>query len=124
MSQLINANEVSINGQTVAVTGKPKWKRGAPKTTVKTATVGGKIHTYEEVDYTEAMGSVTVSIMPTPTNIDLIESWQDNIGKNAIRLVDSKTGFTKTFNNMTISEDIEYDTTDAIEVVFVGGTGV
>lgn len=124
MSQLINANEVSVNGQTVAVSGKPKWKRGTPKTTVKTATVGDKVYPYEEADFTEAVGSVTFSVMPTPNNIDLIESWQDNIGKNAIRIVDSKTGFTKTFNNMSISEDIEYDTTDAIEVVFVGGQGV
>jgi len=124
MSLLINANTVSINGVTVPVNGKPKWKGGAPKVTVKTATVGDKVMTYEEVDYTEAIGSVTISIMPTVANVELFESWQANIGKNAIRIVDTKTQFTKTFNNMSISEDVEFDTTDAIEIVFMGGQGV
>jgi len=121
---LINANTVSINGVTVAVAGKPKWKRGAPKTTVKTATVGAKVVPFEEVDYTEAVGSVTISIMPTPTNIELLEAWQDNIGKNAIRLVDTQAQFTKTFNNMTVSEDIEIDTANPIDITFMGGQGV
>jgi ABC-type Fe3+-hydroxamate transport system substrate-binding protein len=52
--------------------------------------------TAETREITDMAGrKVTV---PTAENIEMLENWQDNIGKNAIRMVDSRTGFTKTFN--------------------------
>lgn len=122
--ELVNANTVVVNGQTVAVVEKPKYKRGVPKVEVKTATIGDKVQVYENVDYTEATGEVVIKIQPTSENIELLENWQDNIGKNAIRMVDSRTGFTKTFNNMSIMEDVEIDFGAEIEVTFTGGQGV
>jgi hypothetical protein len=122
--ELVNANTVVVNGQTVAVVEKPKYKRGVPKVEVKTATIGDKVQVYENVDYTEATGEVVIKIQPTAENIELLENWQDNIGKNAIRMVDSRTGFTKTFNNMSIMEDVEIDFGTEIEVTFTGGQGV
>ena len=122
--ELVNANTVVVNGQTVAVFEKPKYKRGVPKVEVKTATIGDKVEVYENVDYTEATGEVTIKIQPTAGNIELLEDWQDNRGKNAIRLVDSHTGFTKTFNNMSIMDDVEIDFGTEIEIVFTGGQGV
>lgn len=122
--ELVNANTVVVNGQTVAVVEKPKYKRGVPKVEVKTATIGDKVQVYENVDYTEATGEVVIKIQPTAENIELLENWQDNIGKNAIRMVDSRTGFTKTFNNMSIMEDVEIDFGAEIEVTFTGGQGV
>ena len=121
--ELVNANTAVINGGTVAVVEKPKYKRGVPKVEVKTATIGDKVQVYENVDYTEATGECTIKIQPTAENIELVEDWQDNIGKNAIRLVDSRTGFTKTFNNMSIIEDVEIDFASEIEIVFTGGQG-
>lgn len=121
MSLLVNANTVIINGVPVAVTVKPKYKRGVPKVEVKTATVGDEIHLYENVDYTEATGACTITMAPTSANIELLESWQDNKGKNAIRMLDTKDGFTKTFNKMSIMEDIEIDFSADIEVPFIGG---
>lgn len=121
---IVNANTVQVNGQTVAIVGKPVYKRGKPKVDVKTATVGEEVRVYESLDYTEAIGSVTIKLQPTNENIELIEDWQDNIGKNAIRMTDRKTGFTKTFKNMSISEDLEIDFDAEIEVEFVGGQGV
>ncbi|MDY0193571.1 MAG: hypothetical protein RBR93_08590 [Aliarcobacter butzleri] len=122
--ELVNANTVVVNGQTVAVVDKPKYKRGVPKVDVKTATIGDKVLVYENVDYSEATGAVVIKIQPTAENIEMLESWQDNIGKNAIRMVDSRTGFTKTFNNMSIMEDIEIDFSVEIEVTFTGGQGI
>jgi hypothetical protein len=122
--ELVNANTAVVNGATVAVVEKPKYKRGVPKVDVKTATIGDKVVVYENVDYTEATGECTIKIQPTAENIELVEGWQDNIGKNAIRLVDSRTGFTKTFNNMSIKEDIEIDFASEIEIVFTGGQGI
>jgi hypothetical protein len=122
--ELVNANTVVVNGQTVAVVGKPKYKRGVPKVDVKTATIGDKVLVYENVDYSEATGAVVIKIQPTAENIEMLENWQDNIGKNAIRMVDSRTGFTKTFNNMSIMEDIEIDFSAEIEVTFTGGQGI
>lgn len=122
--ELVNANTLVINGATVAVVEKPKYKRGVPKVDVKTATIGDKVVVYENVDYTDATGECTFKVQPTAENIELVEGWQDNIGKNAIRMVDSRTGFTKTFNNMSIKEDIEIDFASEIEVVFSGGQGI
>jgi len=122
MSNLINLNTVLINGVTVAVVGKPVYKRGVPKVEVLTATVGNKISTYQNVNYEEATGMVKVSIQPTKTNIELIEGWQDNIGKNSIRLLDATEKLTKTFNQMSIEEDLDIDTSAPIEITFMGGT--
>jgi len=122
--ELVNANTVIVNGGVVAVVEKPKYKRGVPKVNVKTATVGDEVQVYEDVDYSEATGEVTIKIQPTAENIELLEDWQDNVGKNAIRLVDSRVGFTKTFNNMSTGGDIEIDFASEIEVVFTGGQGV
>jgi len=122
MSNLINLNTVLINGVTVAVVGKPVYKRGVPKIEVSTATVGNKISTYQNVNYEEATGMVKISIQPTKTNIELIEGWQDNIGKNSIRLLDATEKLTKTFNQMSIEEDLEIDTSAPIEITFMGGT--
>lgn len=122
--ELVNANTVVVNGQTIAVVDKPKYKRGVPKVDVKTATIGDKVLVYENVDYSEATGEVIIKIQPTAENIEMLENWQDNIGKNAIRMVDSRTGFTKTFNNMSIMEDIEIDFSAEIEVTFTGGQGI
>src|SRR5574343_431650 len=98
--ELVNAN---------TVVDKPKYKRGVPKVDVKTATIGDKVLVYENVDYSEATGQVVIKIQPTAENIEMLENWQDNAGKNAIRMVDSRTGFTKIFNNMSIMEDVEID---------------
>lgn len=122
--ELVNANTVVVNGQTVAVVDKPKYKRGVPKVDVKTATIGDKVLVYENVDYSEATGQVVIKIQPTAENIEMLENWQDNAGKNAIRMVDSRTGFTKTFNNMSIMEDVEIDFSAEIEVTFTGGQGI
>lgn len=122
--ELVNANTAIINGTTVAVVEKPKYKRGVPKVEVKTATIGDEIKLYENVDYTEATGECTIKLQPTKENIELVEDWQDNVGKNAVRLIDRRTGFTKTFNNMSIMEDVEIDFTTEIEVVFTGGQAV
>ena len=122
--ELVNANTVVVNGQTIAVGDKPKYKRGVPKVDVKTATIGDKVLVYENVDYSEATGQVVIKIQPTAENIEMLENWQDNAGKNAIRMVDSRTGFTKTFNNMSIMEDVEIDFSAEIEVTFTGGQGI
>jgi len=122
MSNLINLNTVLINGVTVAVVGKPVYKRGVPKVEVLTATVGNKISTYQNVNYEEATGMVKVSIQPTRTNVELIEGWQDNIGKNSVRLLDATEKLTKTFNQMSIEEDLDIDTSAPIEITFKGGT--
>lgn len=120
----INATTVQVNGQTVAVSKKPKYKRGVPKVTSNTSFIGDTVKVTQNTDYSEAIGEVTISLRNTLENITLLEEWQDNIGKNAIRMVDSGTGFTKTFNQMSISEDVEVDFDgEEFEVVFQGGQG-
>jgi hypothetical protein len=69
--------------------------------------------------------SVTIAIANTSENIELLEDWQENIGKNAVRLIDARTGFTKTFAKMSITEDIEIDLeAEETEITFKGGRGV
>ena len=74
--ELVNANTAVINGATVAVVEKPKYKRGVPKVEVKTATIGDKVQVYENVDYTEATGECTIKVQPTAENIELLEDWR------------------------------------------------
>lgn len=122
--ELVNANTVIVNGVAVAVAEKPKYKRGVPKVNVETATIGDEVQVYENVDYSEATGEVSIMIKPTASNIQLLEDWQNNRGKNAIRMVDNKTEFSKTFNSMSIMDDVEIDFASNIEIVFTGGQGV
>lgn len=124
MTMEINASTVIVNGETVAVSKKPKYKRGIAKVDTHTSLIGDGVKVTQSQDFSEAIGEVTISLRNTLTNISLVEDWQDNIGKNAIRLVDNQTGFTKTFNQMSIEEDVEIDfDSEEFEVMFKGGQG-
>jgi len=124
MNLEINASTVQINGQTVAVAKRPKYKRGTPKIKTNTSLIGDSVKVTQAKDYSEAIGEVTIALRNTTGNITLLEDWQDNIGKNAVRMIDSETGFTKTFNQMSISEDVEIDfDSEEFEVTFQGGQG-
>ena len=124
MTLEINASTVIINGDTIPVAKKPKYKRGTPKTETRTSLVGERVVVTQSQDFSEAVGEVTIALRATPANLELIEKWQDNIGKNAIRLIDNQTKFTKTFNQMSVEEDVEVDfDSEEIEVVFKGGQG-
>ena len=126
MSQVqINANTVIINGETVAVRRSPKYMIGAPTVTQYTSMVGGKTKHSHKIDYTESFGQVVIAVPNTPESIRSIEDWQENIGKNAIRLIDDKTGFTKTFAKMSMTEDVEIDfEAEETELTFKGDRGV
>lgn len=126
MSQVqVNANTVIINGETVGVRKSPKYMVGAPNVTQYTSMVGDEVKHSHKIDYTESFGSVTIAIANTSENIELLEDWQENIGKNAVRLIDARTGFTKTFAKMSIIEDIEIDLeAEETEITFKGGRGV
>lgn len=124
MSLEINASTVVINGETIPVSKKPKYKRGIPKTESRSSLIGERVVVTQAQDFSEAIGEVTVSVRGTVAMIEAIESWQDNIGKNAIRLIDNQTKFTKTFNQMSVEEDVEIDFDgEEIEIVFKGGQG-
>ena len=120
----INASTVIVNGQTVAVSKKPKYKRGVPKVTSNTSFIGDEVVVTQNTDYSEALGECTISLRNTLENITMLEDWQDNIGKNEVRMIDSGTGFTKTFKKLSISEDVEIDfDSEEFEIVFQGGQG-
>jgi hypothetical protein len=121
----ITATTVRVNGETVAVSKKPKYMRGVPKVTSNPSLIGDTIVVTQSKDFTEAMGVVTIGLRSTLANIQLLEDWQENVGLNAVMLVDNATGFTKTFNRMSVEEDVEIDfDSDEFEVVFKGGQGV
>lgn len=119
-----NPNTVLVNGEPVAIIGKVTYQRGKPTVDMQTATIGQEIVPIENINFEEAMGRVTFSIPATSENIERLEDWQDNIGLNNVRFLDTKTGFTKTMKNLTISEDPEIDFSAPIEVTFVGGQAV
>jgi hypothetical protein len=124
MALIVDANTVLVNGVPIAITGKLKYKRGKPKVDVKTATIGQEVKIYENINYEEAVGNVTFSFQPTVENIEKFENWQDNIGKNNVRFLDTQTGFTKTMKFLTVSEDSEIDFSGEIEVTFIGGQAI
>lgn len=124
MSIEINATEVVINGQAVAPSKKIKFKTGVPKVTSHSSLLGDQVLVTQAVDFSEAIGQVTLSFRHTLKNLELLSEWQEKVGKNAIRFIDSPTGFTKTFNQLSVEEDPEIDfDSDEFEVTFRGGTG-
>lgn len=119
-----NGSTVIINGETIAVAKKPKYKRGKQKVTSNTSLIGTQVVVTQSQDFSEAVGEVTIALRHTPENRERIEGWQDNIGKNAIRLIDNENGFTVTFNQMSVEEDPEHDfDSEEVEVTFKGGQG-
>lgn len=122
MSQTVNYS-VQVNGSAIAIVGKVKFKKGYPKVDVKTASIGDKIVPYENVDFSEAMGTVTLTLPNTATNQGYVDDWQQNRGKNAIHLTDKASGEVVVYKQQSITEDVEYEGED-FEVVFAGGQGV
>jgi len=121
----VNASTVIINGEAIAVSKKPKYKRGVPKVTTNTSLVGDEVHVTQNKDFTDATGMVAIKVRNTLANIKLMESWQDNVGKNAVHIVDNAAVFSKTFNQMSVEADFEIDfDSEETEVVFKGGQGV
>lgn len=125
MALEISANTVDVNGSIVAVSKKPKYKAGRPKTETRTAMIGNTVVNTQSKDFSEAYSTVTISLRNTEENIALVESWQEKVGKNAIRLLDEDSGFIKTFNQCSVEEDVEYDFDgEDFEVVFNGNQAV
>lgn len=121
----VNANTVIINDETIAVSKKPKWKRGSPKAVTHSAMAGDKVVVSHALDYSEAMGEATIMLRNTLENIEIARDWQKNVGKNGIRFVDSNTGFTITFNQQSVTDDFEVDhESEEFEVKFMGDQGV
>jgi len=123
MEKLVKYDTLVLNGVTLAIVGDVKYKNGNPKTETKTAIVGTNVSVYQKTDFSEAMGQVTFSVMPTPKNIEVLEDAQLNAGRNAVKIISSQTGHTKTFGQMSITEDLEFDTGSEIEVTMNGGQG-
>ncbi len=122
MSQTVNYS-VQVNGSAIAIVGKVKFKKGYPKVDVKTASIGDKIVPYENVDFSEAMGTVTLTLPNTATNQGYVDDWQQNRGKNAIHLTDKASEEVVVYKQQSIIEDVEFEGED-FEVVFAGGQGV
>ena len=122
MAQTVNYS-VQVNGSAIAIVGKVKFKKGYPKVDVKTASIGDKVVPYENVDFTEAMGTVTITLPNTAKNQGFVDDWQQNRGKNAVHLTDKASGGVIVYKQQSITEDIEYEGED-FEVVFAGGQGV
>ena len=114
---------VQVNGSAIAIVGKVKFKKGYPKVTTKTASIGDTIVPYEDVDFTEAMGTVTLTLPNTVENQEFVDDWQDNRGLNALHLTDKASGKVVVYKKQSISEDVEFEGED-FEVVFAGGQGV
>jgi len=124
MSVEINSSTVIINGETIAVAKKPKYKRGVPEVSSNTSLIGDTVKVTQSKDYSKAISEVTLAFRHTTGNIKSLEGWQDKVGANAIRLIDNATSFTKTFNKLSIEEDVEIDfDAESFEVTFRGGAG-
>jgi len=124
MAVEINSSTVIVNGETIAVAKKPKYKRGVPEVSSNTSLIGDTVKVTQSKDYSKAIGEVTIALRNTAGNIKSVEGWQDKVGANAIRLIDNATGFTKTFNKLSIEEDVEIDfDAESFDVTFRGGAG-
>ena len=125
MALELNGSTVIVNGETIAIAKKPKYRNGEPKINTHTSLVGEQVHVTQSQDFSEAIGEVTITLRNTKRNVLKLEEWQSNVGLNAVRIVDNRQGFNKTFNEMSVSDDVEIDFDgEEFEVVFQGAQGV
>ena len=125
MALEIGANTVDVNGSILAVAKKPKYRAGKPKIETRTAMIGNTPVNSQSRNFEEAYSSITITLRNLPENIAMVEGWQENVGKNAVRLMDEDTGFIKTFNECSVEEDVEYDFDgEDFEVVFHGNQAI
>lgn len=121
----INAQSVIVNGQAIAVADSPTFTQGGPMINTHSSVIGDKVITSFNYDVKESKGMVTLSLVHTLGNLNLVQDWRDNVGKNSIRLNDTKTGFTMTFSKMSIPEAVEFDlTAESTQIRFEGNPGI
>lgn len=112
---------VVLNGAALPVTKAPTWKSGKPKVKSHSSRVGSQVVITKKVDYTDAQGEMKLTIRQTKDHIERIEECQDNPCKNAIMIIDQATGSTRTFTDMSVAEDVEWDMeAEEVEVTFRG----
>ena len=105
---------IQVNDDAIAI--KPnsfKYKRGVPKSVVRTVVTGStRIQDFSQ-DFEDALGMVSFVILPSVDNENLIDSWQDLGNTNTIvnTAVETVRGipknFQRTFKNASLEEDPE-----------------
>ncbi len=123
-TRIVSVKKVIINSIPIITNGKCKVKLGAPTNTVKTG-IGGKNICIPVViqDWTQVISEATIPIFWSVHNTTNFRKWQfpPYIGFNAIYMIDEDTGIAFYFKQMTITEDIEWDSqAKEPEVVFQG----
>jgi len=105
---------ITVNGNPVAI--KPnsfKYKRGVPKSKVRTVVVGNTRTQDFAQDFEDAMGMCSFVLLPSVINEGLIDGWQDLLNTNtvtdtAIEIVGGvEQSFRRTFKNGSLVDDPE-----------------
>ena len=120
----LNGLTAIVNGETIALADKPSFNTGGAKIIANPTMVGANISIVYGLDYTEAIGRVTLPLRNTKPNMEKIEDWRNNLGSNSIRVLDNESGFSISFPNMSIMESPDIDLkSNMTEVKFEGGIG-
>jgi len=105
---------ITVNGNPVAI--KPnsfKYKRGVPKSKVRTVVVGNTRTQDFSQDFEDSMGSVSFVLLPSVENEGLIDGWQDALNTNTVTDTGIETisgveqSFRRTFKNASVVDDPE-----------------
>jgi len=124
MSMQENNLTLEINDVQVAyVPNSIKFRDGKGAVSVNVNAAGGGSTTItHSVDLENAKSMVSVQLRMTKYNDELVRGYFANIGANTIRLSNNTTGYTKSFTEMSLTEDPERElsTDGMIEIVFEG----
>ncbi len=112
---------VSVNGEIVPICNPVSYKRGLAKVNVHTSTVGDSNTHSHSLDNTDAKGMITITVRVTNTIHEQILNWQNNIGKNAVKIMDEPNGSFLVLNDASIEEDLEIEAGAELKVMFTGG---
>ena len=115
---------VVIDGVAIPISKNPKYKRGRPVAETHASHVGSTTTVTKKMNYKDAFSTLTIYVRPTKTIMEQIEQAQDALCGVSIMILDF-TGETKTFSNMSIGEDIEWDLDgEEQEITFQGSSAI
>lgn len=120
----ISTPAIVVNDETFAIVPNSfKYKDGKGERAVRPQSAGGGAVEPVVTENAETKKSMaSFDVYPTPGNISKIEEWRDLLGANTIEATDATSGFSKSFANMTVINDPEYNLSQdgAISLEFEG----
>ncbi len=113
-------NTVVVNGGTTSVSKNPSYMPGIAPVNVLTSTVGSSIHYTHDPNYEEAGGELRLPYRNEIKWQEMAKQMALNIAKNSIEIIDVNSGSVLVFENMSVSEKLDFSNEEEFEITLKG----